>query len=122
MKCFQVPADVTVTPWGSALANNPNAKPETLTFITYALTVWLVDRRAYAQDQSFSLIKQKRWLAVIGKFQAAKVGDWIVLEDEDYAMLKTIVDKPANSMSMATTMAAIPFSDAVLAAVDKVPE
>ena len=121
MKCFQVPADVVVTPWSSTLAVNPNAKPESLSFVRYALTVWLEDRRAYTQEQTFSLVKQKRWLAVIAKFQAAAVGDWIAVDDEDYAVLKTIVERPTSAMPMAHSMAAIPFSDAVLAAVDTIP-
>lgn len=121
MKCFQVPADVVVTPWASTLAANPSAKPESLSFVRYALTVWLDDRRAYTQEQTFSLVKQKRWLAVIAKFQAAAVGDWIAVDDEDYAVLKTIVERPTSAMPMAHSMAAIPFSDAVLAAVDTIP-
>ena len=47
--------------------------------------------------------------------------DWISLDDEDYEALKTVVETPSRSLTAALMIACMPFSEAVLSAVDELP-
>ena len=119
-KSFQVPPPVVVTPWK---ASDPSTPPEVVAFLEFAENVWLDDVRACAnlQGQS-SLVQQNRWYGVIDKFEGTKVGDWVTLDDQDYAVLRRIVEAPARAYKgMRTMRACLPFSEAVLGAVDKIP-
>ena len=120
-KSFQVPESVLVQPWAAAF--DPPA-PLRLTFLVFATTVWLDDAQACLDPQGkFSLVKQRRWFDVITQFETTKPGDWITLEDQDYATLRRIVEAPQKGFpSLRTMQAGLPFSDVVLGAVDKVPE
>jgi|HubBroStandDraft_2_1064218.scaffolds.fasta_scaffold05875_5 hypothetical protein len=121
-KSFQVPETVPVASWVAGDANNV-AKPKTLTFLEFATTVWLDDPQACVDAQGkSSLVKQNRWFGVIGKFERAKPGDWITLDDEDYVTLVKIVRSPTRIFpSIRTMQAGAPFSEIVLQAVDQIP-
>jgi hypothetical protein len=123
-KSFQVPFEpCMVNPWASGLAVTPNATPSPMPFLRFAEEIWLKDPRGgLDKDNNGSLVSQRRWFNVIAKFQAAKPGYWITLDDEDFAVLKKIVESPKRSFQdLEVTMACIPYSDAVLAAVDAKP-
>jgi hypothetical protein len=119
-KSFQVPEPVTVPAWA---AENSSAKPATLTFLVFATTCWLNDPQAILDAQGKpNLVKQKRWFKVIDLFEASKPGDWITLDDEDYATLVKIVQAPATVYpSLRVMQAALPFSEAVLQARKDLP-
>lgn len=119
-KSFQVPAPIVVKPFDPS---DSGSKPETVTFLKFATFIWLDDPNAYTDAQGrSSIVKQRRWLGVIGKFEAAQPGDWITLEDDDYLTLRTIVEAPTRRYANGRiTMACLPFSDAVLDAVEKIP-
>lgn len=118
-KSFQVPADITVAPLaGSA----PDARPEVYSFLKFARHIWLDDPRAFTSQGQMSVLRMRQWHAVIDRFEASKVGDWITLDEGDYAALKVIVEAPMRSFPSAHAMiACLPFSDAVLDAVDTIP-
>ena len=112
-KSFQVPEAIVIK------ARFSTEQPITKSFLEFATFVWLDDPAAYAGG----MVAQHRWAAVIAKFEAAKVGDWITLEDQDYVSLKKVVEAPTRKFADSRiTMGCIPFSDVVLGAVDKVPE
>ncbi len=113
MRYFQVPANIEVRAPKADLAR----AGETITFFKYALGCWLDDTRAIAGGFS----KQVRWAAVIEKFSHAEVGDWIELEDEDYATLRTIVEQPTTGWPPSVMVQLIPFSRVVLNAVGVKP-
>ena len=124
MKHFQVPQDVQVRPL-KVMAQD-GAKGEQWSFLKFATFVWLEDTRGYTVigpdgAKGFSIVKQRRWIKVIDKFEAARAGDWISLDDEDYAALKPIVESPGRACPAATMIACMPFSEAVLSAVDELP-
>jgi hypothetical protein len=123
-KSFQVPFEpIVVKPWAALLEENPEAKPEPLSFRKFSTFIWLDDARAITDDAGKqSVVKLRRWLAVVAKFERAKPGDWITLEDEDYATLKKIVEAPIRSFQgTSAAMACLPYTDLVLSAVDKIP-
>jgi hypothetical protein len=120
-KSFQVPfALITVKPRS---VDHPDAKPEPISFLRYATHCWLDDMRAWSDEQGKgSIVKMHRWQKVIERFEAAKQGDWITLDDADYAILKGIVEKPMRFFPSAhATLECLPYSDAVLDAKDELP-
>jgi hypothetical protein len=124
MKHFQVPSEITIKPWIAQVIEQPNVKPEKMSFLKFATFIWLEDSRPYASDdgRGFSVVKQRRWIKVIDKFEAAKPGDWISLDDQDYVALKAVVEAPNRLFpSTATMMSCLPFSEVVLTAVDELP-
>lgn len=122
-KSFQVPFEaVLVKPWAAVLEATPDAKPEPMPFLKFATFIWLDDPRGYSDDLGKqSIVKMRRWLAVVARFESSKPGEWITLEDDDYATLKKIVESPTRSFGTPAMMSCLPFSDIVLNAVDKVP-
>ncbi len=119
-KSFQVPEAIVVRPWAAA---DQSVRPEIKTFLQFATYIWLDDPSAITDAQSkFSVVKQHRWSAVIGKFEATKPGNWITLEDEDYVVLRKIVEAPSRVFpGNNVMMACLPFSDVVLSAVSQIP-
>ena len=125
MRHFQVPEDVVVKPLKAILQDQPQAKGERWSFLKFATLIWLEDPRGYSvatpEGKAFSIGRQRRWIKVIDKFEAAKVHDWISLDDEDYEALKTVVETPSRSLTAALMIACMPFSEVVLAAVSELP-
>ena len=126
MKHFQVPQDAPVKPLKAILQDQPSARGELWSFLKFATLIWLEDTRGYTVvgpdgAKAFSIVKQRRWIKVIDKFEAARAGDWISLDDEDYAVLKPIVESPGRAFPAAVMIACMPFSEAVLSAVDELP-
>ena len=124
MKHFQVPYPVKGRPLKAA--TDPNLPPPPAmewTFLRAATLLWLEDTRPTQtpDGKGFSIVKQRRWIKVIDKFEAASAGDWISLDDEDYAALKIVVESPSRSFAAADMIATMPFADAILAAVDELP-
>ena len=119
-KSFQVPQPVIIKPWASSA---PDVAPVVATFLAFATFTWLEDPRGLTDAQGkSSIVQQNRWFALIDKFEAAKVGDWITLEDADYVALRKIVESPARAFEGVRGMrACVSFSDVVLKAVDKIP-
>jgi hypothetical protein len=126
MKHFQVPQDVTVRPLKAMLQDQPAAKGERWSFLKFATFIWLEDARPYTTSmadgtKSFSIVKQRRWIKVIAKFEDAKPGDWMSLDDEDYVALRAVVETPGRSFPAAVMIACMPFSEVVLEAVSELP-
>lgn len=124
MKHFQVPYPVKGKPLKASIDPNlPTPPAVEWTFIRAATLLWLEDTRPTQtpDGKGFSIVKQRRWIKVIDKFEAAEAGDWISLDDEDYAALKQVVECPARAFAAADMRSCIAFSDAVLAAVDELP-
>jgi hypothetical protein len=126
MRHFQVPQDVTVRPLKAIQIDQPAARGEMWSFLKFATLIWLEDTRAYmvaAPDgtKTFSIVKQRRWIKVIDKFEAAKPGDWMSLDDEDYVALRAVVETPGRSFPAAVMIACMPFSEVVLEAVSELP-
>ena len=121
-KSFSVPESVVVPSWAAGDGNNV-AKPKMLSFLEYATTVWLDDPQAFIDAQGKSShVKQNRWFGVIDKFERAKPGDWITLDDEDYATLVKIIKSPGRMFPSVRTMhAGAPFANVVLKAIDEIP-
>jgi hypothetical protein len=117
-KSFQVPEPIIIR------ARISSEKSVIQSFLEFAMFVWLDDPAAYSDaNGKSSIVAQKRWQKVIEKFETTKPGDWITLEDQDYVSLKRVVEAPTRKfVDSRITMACIPFSDAVLGAVDKIPE
>ena len=102
-KTITVPADVTL------------ADGTVKTFSVFAAEVWLEDSRAIKVGANASLLKMRRWLDVVAKFDGVVSGDEITLDDQDYAVLKEIVEAPERWYQPVTTaLRLLPFSDAVL--------
>ena len=122
MRHIQHPQDIYVKPWTAILAMEPNAKPEKMSFLRYASTIWLDDQRALLDDKNHvSLIRTRRWQKVLDAFENSKPGEWISLEDEDYKTLQKIVESPAKLVSVPLTLGCIAFSEAVLQAPSELP-
>lgn len=127
MKHFQVPASAAeLVPPKAVLEKDPAAKVATFSFREFSTFIWLEDPRAYTSehDGKQSVVKLRRWQKVIDAFEAAEPGDWISLEDEDYATLKTIVEAPQRQFQVGHTriaLACMPFVDAVLGAKNEKP-
>jgi hypothetical protein len=125
MKHFQVPQEVVlVKPWAAILAQDPSAKPEPIPFLRWATFMWLDDTRAYMDGQTQSVMRLRRWQKVIDKFEIAAPGEWVSLDDQDYATLRMIVEAPARVFQQNNTMialACLPYTDAVLDAKDTLP-
>lgn len=126
MKHIQVPFEVvTVKPWATILEQLPDAKPEAITFLRWATFMWLDDPRGFTSDTGAqSIIKMRRWQKVIDKFEVAKPGQYISLDDDDYETLKKIVESPARVFQQNTTqvtLSCLLYVDAVLNAVSELP-
>ena len=126
MKHFQVPQDAPVKPLKAILQDQPSARGELWSFLKFATLIWLEDTRGYTVvgpdgAKAFSIVKQRRWIKVIDKFEAAKPGDWISLDDADYETLKTVVEAPGRSFPAAIMIACMPFSEVVLEAMSELP-
>lgn len=117
-KFFQVPQDIEVRPWK---AMDVTVTGEKVSFLKYATFSWLDDPRAYTDGQQGSIVKMKRWQKVIEKFEAAKPGDFLELEDQDWTTLKKLVEAPGRFFPTPVVMACMAFSDAVLNAKDEKP-
>jgi hypothetical protein len=117
-KSFQVPEPIIIR------ARIGTERSVVQSFFEFATFVWLDDPAAYSDaNGKSSIVAQQRWQKVIEKFEATKPGDWITLEDQDYVSLKKVVEFPTRKfVDSRITMACIPFSLAVLGAVDKIPE
>jgi hypothetical protein len=126
-KYFQVPhAAAMIKPWKTILDIDPEAKPEPMSFLRFATMIWLNDPRAITEEgkTTQSVLRIRKWSKVIDAFEAAKPGDWITMSDEDFEVLKRIVEHPQHAFqmnNMATMLACMPFVDAVLAAKDELP-
>lgn len=122
---IQVPhACAEVAPWAAVLETDPNAKPEKISFSRFSTFIWLDDARGYSDDKGMSVVKLRRWQKLIDKFEAAKPGDWISLDDEDYDALRRIVENPQRGFQAGNTqimLACMPYVDAVLDAVTELP-
>jgi len=126
MRHFQVPQTITIhappdieplQPCLKCGFQMPLPREEKLTFRKFATICWLNDRRAVAGG----FTKQVRWASVIQAFTEALPGAWISLEDEDYATLKAIVEAPEQFLPPLQAAQCLPFSQAVLGAIDKLP-
>lgn len=122
-KSFQVPFEpILIKPWAAVLESTPDAKPEPMPFLKFATYIWLDDPRAYTgPDGKQSIVRLRRWLAVVAIFEGCKQGAWLTLEDDDYQTLKSIVESPTRSFGTPAMMSCLPFSDVILNAVDKIP-
>src|ERR1700684_2703687 len=123
MKHFQVPFPVKTKPLKAMKDGPAPAVAVEWVFLKVATLLWLEDTRPTQtpDGKGFSIVKQRRWIKVIDAFEAAEAGDWISLDDEDYQALKEVVEAPARSFAAADMIAGMPFSAAVLAAVDQLP-
>lgn len=125
MRHIQIPYDVEIKPWKIVLDANPDAKPEKMSFLRYATFMWIDDPRSWIDEAGKqSVVKLRRWQKVIDKFEAAKPGEYVALDDEDYAVLVKIVESPAKVFQGAPTqvaLACLPFIDAVVNAVEELP-
>jgi hypothetical protein len=122
MRYIQAPDDITVFPpkhiQEQIRDSGGEVKGARQTFRAYAFDVWLDDNRAI--EGGFS--KQVRWSKVIDSFQENAVpGRWISMEDEDWNMLKGIVEKPSRALPPHITVQLMAFSRAVLEATDAIP-
>lgn len=119
-KHFQVPFNlIEIKPRS---VDPVNMASEKISFLRFATLCWLDDARAYSNERGEgSIMKMRRWQKVIDKFEAAKQGDWISLEDEDYAVLKKIVESPVRQFSTPAMLACMPYADAVLDAKNELP-
>lgn len=104
MKTITVPADVLLTDLLTGVTG------ETITFQAWAFGRWMNDQAA-----ADSIVKLCRWIKVVDKFKAAaKPGDTIELEDEDYATLLPIVERAATAVPPMVAAQLLPFHDAVI--------
>ena len=125
MKYFQVPVTVVVKPPPELLKVKPDIMPDPFPFAHWADFMWLDDARAYVSGTEPSVVKLRRWAKVIEAFEVAKPGDWISLEDQDYATLTKIVESPQKIFQHNHTriaIACLPYVDAVLGAKNELPE
>lgn len=111
MRYITVPEDIVVV---NHL--NPSGS-ERLSFSKFAFMIWLDDERAV----NGGFIKQVRWADVVKKFEKAAHPCVIVLEDEDYGTLRSIVEKPARFLPGTALIQCIPFSQAVMDAATTEP-
>ena len=81
-------------PFPVALVNPITKEPtgESQSFTDLAFVLWLNDVRAGETP-----LRLVRWAKVVDAFRATKPGGVIALEDEDFATLKAIVEKPAQA-------------------------
>ena len=113
MRYFQVPEPIQIT----IATGLPEPKTELMPFHRYATACWLDDPRAIRG----SFEKQVRWAKVLDQFAKTTPGQWIALEDADYAVLREIVNAPDMSFAPTVTIQCIAFSRAVLEAVEQMP-
>jgi|SRR5580693_879647 hypothetical protein len=131
MKSFQVPFDMAIAPRKAELELDPAAKGERCSFRKFATFIWLDDPRAYTEGEGplakIVFSKQVRWAKVCEKFESALPSEWITLDDQDFETLKKIVESPSRQFQTATGpavhlhLACVPFSEAVLGAVEQIP-
>jgi hypothetical protein len=116
MKHFQVPSDIQLrNPQTGESIKGADGKSITKKFLVHAFDCWLNDSRAGEGP-----VNLRRWMKVVEIFKAATT--WISLEDQDYSILRTIVESPKNTYANPLIdMQLLPFSEAVLGAVDEKP-
>ncbi len=110
-----VPDDITIdppAPLADALRRMGCKVPDTFSFLRHALECWLGDPRAVQAG----FVKQVRWTQVVMKFmsEGAIAQNTMLLEDEDFEVLKTIVQRPSSIVSPLLGMFLLPFSQSVI--------
>jgi len=83
MRYIQIPQDILVK---DRILN----KTEKLSFLRYAELIWLNDARWETPKTNLA-----RLIRVIAEFEKAP-SDWALLEDQDWNIVKGIIDTPAN--------------------------
>jgi hypothetical protein len=78
----QIPQDILVK-------DRTTGKTEKLSFLRYAELIWLNDARWETPKTNLA-----RLVRVVAEFEKAP-GDWFSLEDQDWAIVKGIIDSPA---------------------------
>jgi hypothetical protein len=115
---------VSVKPWKAITDVVPDAKPETISFLRWVTFIVLDDPRAFTDGQQQSVVKMRRWAKVIDAFESSKPGEYIPVDDQDYATLKLIVENPQRAFQngvVQITLACMPYVDAILEAKSELP-
>jgi hypothetical protein len=116
MRYITVPPHITL--------KNPRTKQpfedkgSTKPFIDYAFEVWFNDPRASENGPA----KLRRWMKMVDAFEKyCNPGDVVTLDDEDWTLLKTIIEAPKMSYPPLVAIQFDPFTVAVLEAPDTDP-
>lgn len=111
MKTIKVPRDIVLV--------DPitGASGDTLAFKNTAIYLWLNDPRANSGPVSTA-----RWSKVIDQFIACTPDSSIYLEDEDYNLLKNIVETPQAKYPPLVARQVIAFDRAVIDATESPKE
>lgn len=108
MRAITVPADITT------INRLTREKMEDVSFRNFALGRW-----ANAPAAADNFVKLNRWLKVVDQLDACKPGELLLIEEEEFTSLKTVVEADFVKIAKEAGLVAgqlRPFYDVVLEA------
>ena len=108
---------VTIPAAIKPLNNKGEAEAQPIPFVTFLEVVMFDDQRAGSTYKTLL-----RWKGVVAKYKAAKEGDTIAFEDQDWELQEKIMQAPERHFNAQLGVQLLPFYEAVINAPKELPK